>query len=262
MKYFSGFSAVLKKELIIYFGGPIFYITGIFFLLLTGYFFYANTIYYGIISLQAAAQASNPQVASQLNPESMVYRPLFMVLAIILIFLTPLLTMRLLAEEKRSGTAELLFTYPLPDWAVILGKFGAAFLIYLIYLAFTVIYSLAFSFMTPVDWGALAAGYLGLILLGASFMALGLFASSLTENQIIAGVVGFALLLLFWVIGWVQELGGPGLAKVAQFLSMMDHYDSFSKGVINTRDLVYCASFSFFFLFLTKRQLESRRWRA
>ncbi len=262
MKNFSGFAALLKKELIIYFAGPIFYITGFFFLLLTGYFFYANAVYYGITSM-AAAQASNPQVAAQLNPQNMVYQPLFMVMAIVLMFLVPLLTMRLLAEEKRSGTAELLFTYPLADWSIILGKFAAAFLIYLIFLAFTASYSLALCFMTRVDLGALAAGYLGVVLLGASFLALGLFASSLTENQIIAGVVGFALLLLLWVIGWAQELGAGGaLGRVMQFLSLTEHYDNFSKGVINTRDLVYCASFIFFFLFLTKRQLESRRWRA
>src|SRR5208337_4940979 len=231
MKNFSGFAALLRKELIIYFAGPIFYITGFFFLLLTGYFFYANAVYYGITSLAAAAQATNPQVAAQLNPQNMVYQPLFLVMAIVLMFLVPLLTMRLLAEEKRSGTAELLFTYPLADWSIILGKFAAAFL--------------------------------GVVLLGASFLALGLFASSLTENQIIAGVVGFALLLLFWVIGWAQELGGGGaLGRVMQFLSLTEHYDNFSKGVINTRDLAYCASFIFFFLFLTKRQLESRRWRA
>ena len=262
MKNCGGFMALFKKELTIYFAGPIFYITGFFFLVLAGYFFYTNVLYYGIVSLQAAQQANNPQVAAQLNPQGMVYRPLFAVLAITLLFLVPLLTMRLLAEEKRSGTAELLFTYPLTDWAIILGKFGAVLLVYLIYLAFTFSYSLAFGFMTQVDWGALGAGYLGLVLLGAVSLALGLFASSLTENQIIAGVVGFALLLLFWVIGWVQELGAGGLGKVMQSLSLMDHYDNFTKGVISTRDLVYWASFIFFFLFLTKRQLESRRWRA
>ena len=138
-----------------------------------------------------------------MNPQMLVYRPLYQVLAIILIFLVPLLTMRLLAEEKRSGTWELLFTYPLTDWSIILGKFGAVLLVYLVFLAFTISFSVAFSFMTPVDWGALGAGYLGMVLLGASCLALGLFASSLTENQIIAGVVGFALLLLLWIIGWV-----------------------------------------------------------
>jgi ABC-2 type transport system permease protein len=112
MKNFSGFAALLKKELIIYFAGPIFYITGFCFLLLTGYFFYANTVYYGITSLAAAAQATNPQVAAQLNPQNMVYQPLFMVLAIILMFLVPLLTMRLLAEEKRSGPSSWASSRP------------------------------------------------------------------------------------------------------------------------------------------------------
>jgi ABC-2 type transport system permease protein len=262
MKSLNGCLALLRKELTVYFATPIFYITGFFFLVLAGYFFYTNVLYYSIISLQAAQQAANPQVAAQLNPTQMVYRPLFAVLAIVLLFLVPLLTMRLLAEEKRSGTAELLFTYPLTDWAVILGKFLSALLVYLIFLAFTVSYSVALTFVTRLDWGAIGAGYLGLILLGASALALGLFASSLTENQIIAGVVGFALLLLFWIIGWVQELGTGGLGKGFQYLSLLDHYDNFTKGVIDTRDLVYCLSFIFFFLFLTKRQLESRRWRA
>ncbi len=262
MKSLHGCLALWRKELTVYFATPIFYITGFFFLVLAGYFFYTNVLYYGIISFQAAQQASNPQVAAQLNPQQMIYRPLFSVLAIVLLFLVPLLTMRLLAEEKRSGTAELLFTYPITDWAIILGKFSAVLMIYLILLAFTLSYSLALTFVTRLDWGAIGAGYLGLFLLGASALALGLFASSLTENQIVAGVVGFALLLLFWIIGWVQELGAGGLGKAFQYLSLLDHYDNFTKGIIDTRDLVYCLSFIFFFLFLTKRQLESRRWRA
>jgi ABC-2 type transport system permease protein len=257
-----GWLAVVRKELTIYFGTPIFYITGFFFLLLAGYFFYTNVVYYSIISFQAAQQASNPQVAAQLNPLQMVFRPLFAVLGIILLFLVPFITMRLMAEEKRSGTAELLFTYPLTDWAVISGKFGAALLIYLILLAFTVTYPLVLGLIIRLDWGALGAGYLGLVLLGAACLSLGLFASSLTENQIVAGVVAFALLLLFWIIGWVQELGANNLGKVFQYLSLLDHYENFTKGVIDTRDLVYCLSFIYFFLFLTKRQLESRRWRA
>jgi ABC-2 type transport system permease protein len=262
MKGLNGCLALLRKEMTVYFATPIFYITGFFFLVLAGYFFYTNMLYYSIISVQAAQQAANPQVAAQLNPNALIFRPLFAVLAIVLLFLVPIITMRLLAEEKRSGTAELLFTYPITDWAVILGKFLSALLVYLIFLAFTLSYSLALSMITSLDWGAIAAGYLGLVLLGAAALALGLFASSLTENQIVAGVAGFALLLLFWIIGWAQELGAGTLGKVLQYLSLLDHYDNFTKGVIDTRDLAYCLSFIFFFLFLTKRQLESRRWRA
>ncbi len=192
----------------------------------------------------------------------MVFRPLFGVLAVVLLFLVPLLTMRLLAEEKRSGTAELLFTYPLTDWAVILGKFLAALLIYAILLGCTVIYALALGLITRVDPGVLLASYLGLVLLASSCMALGLFASSLTENQIIAGVVGFALVLLFWIIGWVKEVGSGLPATILPLFSLLDHFENFTRGVIDTRDLVYHLSFIYFFLFLTKRQLESRRWRA
>jgi ABC-2 type transport system permease protein len=254
--------AVVRKELTVYFSTPIFYITGFFFLLLAGYFFYTNILYYSIISLQVAQQASNPAVAAQLNPMQMVYRPLFGVLGIILLFLVPFITMRLLAEEKRSGSAELLFTYPLTDWAVISGKFGAALLVYLILLAFTTSYALVFGLITRLDWGALGTGYLGLVLLGAACLSLGLFASSLTENQIVAGVVAFALLLLFWIIGWLHGLGVGALGEVLTYMSLLNHYEKFTRGVIDTRDLVYCLSFIYFFLFLTKRQLESRRWRA
>ncbi len=259
MKNTGSFLAVLRKELAIYFATPIFYITGFFFLLLGGYFFYANTLYYSLVSFQAA---QNLQLATQLNPQQMVFRPLFATLAIVLLLLVPLLTMRLLAEEKRAGTAELLFTYPLTDWAIILGKFAAALLIYAIFLGFTVVYALVFSTVGVLDWGALITGYLGLLLLGGGCLALGLFASSLTENQIIAAVSSFALLLLFWVIGWQQDIGSPGWGAFFGGLSMMDHYESFIRGVIDTRDLVYYLSFIYFFLFLTKRQLESRRWRA
>ena len=262
MTQFRGFLAVVRKEMTVYFGTSIFYITGFFFLLLAGYFFYTNIIYYSIISIQAAPQMNNPQVAAQLNPGEMVYRPLFAVLGIILLFLVPFITMRLLAEEKRSGSAELLFTYPLTDWAVIAGKFSAALLVYLILLAFTVSYSLGFGTVMRLDWGALGTGYLGLTLLGAACLSLGLFASSLTENQIVAGVIAFALLLLFWIIGWTQELGGGDLGLLVKQLSLLGHYENFTRGVIDTRDLVYCLSFIYFFLFLTKRQLESRRWRA
>ncbi len=190
MTQVRGWLAVVRKELTIYFGTPIFYITGFFFLLLAGYFFYTNVIYYSIISFQAAQQVSNPQIAAQLNPQQRVFQPLFSVLAIILLFLVPFITMRLMAEEKRSGTAELLFTYPLTDWAVIAGKFGAALLIYLILLAFTVSYPLVFGLIIQLDWGVLGTGYLGLVLLGAACLSLGLFASSLTENQIVAGSGG------------------------------------------------------------------------
>ncbi len=222
-------------------------------------FFYANIAYYALLSFQAG---QNPFLAAMLTPLQMIYRPFFGNLAVLWLFLVPLLTMRLFAEEKRSGTAELLFTFPLTDWAIILGKFTAALAVCALFLAATVIYSLALLSLVQVDWRAVAVGYLGLILLTGAFLSLGVFSSTLTENQIIAAVIAFGLLLLFWLIGWYEEIGSASLQGVFRYLSMLGHFETFARGVLDSRDILFYLGFSFFFLFLTKRQLESRRWRA
>jgi len=254
----SGCLAVWRKELMVYFSTPIFYLTGVVFLLLGGYFFYANVAYYTVLSFQAG---QNPYLAEYLNPAGMVFRPLMVNLAVIFLFIVPLLTMRLLAEEKKNGTAELLFTLPLTDWGIILGKFLAALLIYLILLLMTLGYAVGLAFITPVDWGGILVGYLGLVLLGGTFLALGLFSSSLTENQIVAAVITFGLLLFFWVTGWFQEIGAVRWQGLFKHLSMLDHFEPFARGVIDSRHLVFFGSMMYLFLFLTKRTLESRRWR-
>ena len=255
----SGVSAVLRKELTIYYATPIFYLMGFFFLLVQGYlFFFIYFTYFQTASFQVA---QNPQLASMLDPFQVVFRSFFEDLGFILLLLTPILTMRLLAEEKRSGTAELIFTYPLPDYAVILGKFLAAFAVFATFVFFTLCYPVIFAFLTTMDWGQVASGYLGVLLLGGACLALGLFASSLTQNQIIAAISAFALLLLFWLIGAQQDMGSaPGGILAA--ISLREHLPNLAKGVIDTKDLLFYICFTYFFLFLTKRQLESRRWRA
>jgi ABC-2 type transport system permease protein len=255
----SGVLAVLRKELTIYFATPIFYVMGFFFLLVEGFLFFF--IYFNYFQTASFQVAQNPQFASMLNPFQVVFRSFFEDLGFIFLLLTPILTMRLLAEEKHTGTAELLFTYPLPDWAVILGKFLAAFIVFATFLLFTVTYPVIFAFLTRMDWGQVASGYLGVLLLGAACLALGLFASSLTANQIIAAISAFALLLLFWLIGAQQEVGAMG-GSLLGAISLREHLPSLAKGVIDTKDLVFYLCFTYFFLFLTKRQLESRRWRA
>jgi ABC-2 type transport system permease protein len=255
----SGVSAVLRKELTTYFATPIFYLMGFFFLLVEGFLFYF--IYFNYFRTASFQVAQNPQLAAMLDPFQVVFRSFFEDLGFILLLLTPILTMRLLAEEKRAGTAELLFTYPIPDWGVILGKFLAAFAVFATFLVFTVVYPVMFAFLTRMDWGQIASGYLGVLLLGGATLALGLFASSLTANQIIAAISTFALLLLFWLIGAPQEMGTAG-GGLMSALSLRDHLPNLAKGVIDTKDLLYYLCFAYFFLFLTKRQLESRRWRA
>jgi ABC-2 type transport system permease protein len=255
----SGVLAVLRKELTVYYATPLFYLMGFFFLLVEGFLFFF--IYFSYFQTASFQIAQNPQMAALLNPFQVVFRSFFEDLGFILLLLTPLITMRLLAEEKRAGTAELLFTYPLPDWAVILGKFLAALLVFATLLVFTLCYPLIFAFLTRMDWGQVAAGYVGVLLLGAACLALGLFASSLTANQIIAAMSAFALLLLFWLIGAQQDVGSVWAGALTS-LSLREHLPNLAKGVIDTKDLLFYLCFAFFFLFLTKRQLESRRWRA
>jgi len=255
----SGVSAVLRKELTTYFATPIFYLMGFFFLLVEGFLFFF--IYFNYFQTASFQVAQNPQLATMLDPFQVVFRSFFEDLGFILLLLTPILTMRLLAEEKRGGTAELLFTYPIPDWGVILGKFLAAFAVFATLLVFTVAYPVIFAFLTRMDWGQVASGYLGVLLLGRATPALGLLVSSLTANQIIAAISAFALLLLFWLIGAPQEIGSAG-GGILGALSLRDHLPNLAKGVIDTKDLIFYLCFTFFFLFLTKRQLESRRWRA
>uniref|UniRef100_A0A7C3UZ42 ABC transporter permease n=1 Tax=Desulfobacca acetoxidans TaxID=60893 RepID=A0A7C3UZ42_9BACT len=254
----SGAFAVLRKELTIYFATPIFYIMGFFFLLVEGFLFFF--VYFNYFQTASFQVAQNPQLAALLDPFQVVFRSFFEDLGFIFLLLTPILTMRLLAEEKRTGTAELLFTYPVPDWAVIMGKFLAAFSVVATFLLLTVVYPVMFAFLVKMDWGQVVSGYLGVFLLGGACLALGLFASSLTPNQIIAAVSAFALLLLFWLIGAPQEVGPGG--DILSALSLREHLPNLAKGVIDTKDLLFYLCFAYFFLFLTKRQLESRRWRA
>ena len=255
----SGVGAVLRKELTIYFATPIFYLMGFFFLVVEGFLFFF--IYFGYFQTASFQVVQNPQLAAMVYPYQVVFRSFFEDLGFIFLLITPILTMRLLAEEKRSGTAELLFTYPLPDWGVILGKFLAALAVFIMFLLFTICYPLIFAFLTRMDWGQMASGYLGVLFLGAACLALGLFASSLTQNQIIAAISTFALLLLFWLIG-VQQDEGSAPAGFLAVLSLREHLPNLAKGVIDTKDLIFYLCFTYFFLFLTKRQLESRRWRA
>jgi ABC-2 type transport system permease protein len=232
---------------------------GFFFLLVEGFLFFF--IYFNYFQTASFQIAQNPQLATMLDPFQVVFRSFFEDLGFILLLLTPIITMRLLAEEKRAGTAELLFTYPIPDWGVIMGKFLAAFAVFATFLVFTLAYPVIFAFLTRMDWGQIASGYLGVLLLGAATLALGLFVSSLTANQIIAAISAFALLLLFWLIGAPQQMGSAG-GGILGALSLRDHLPNLAKGVIDTKDLLFYLCFTYFFLFLTKRQLESRRWRA
>jgi ABC-2 type transport system permease protein len=188
-------------------------------------------------------------------------RPLFSNIAVILLLsLMPLVTMRLLAEERQTGTIELLLTYPVRDGAVLIGKYLAALALYAILLGLTLVYPLMLFFFARPEWAPILTGYLGLFLMGGAFLAVGLLASSLTRNQIVSAVITFGILLMFWVVGWAAENMGGTFGPILRHLSILDHFDSFSKGVLDTKDVIYYLNFTLVALFLAFRSLESQRW--
>jgi ABC-2 type transport system permease protein len=182
-------------------------------------------------------------------------------MSIILLLMLPLLTMRLFAEEKKTGTEELLYTSPVSIVQIILGKYVASLIVLALMLGLTwILAAFVFVFGNP-EVAPFLNGYLGLFLMGAAFIAVGLFFSSLTENQIVAAVLTFGALLLFWVLSWAASSAG-GLWKGAlEYLSFFQHFDDMTRGILDTKDLVYYLSFAFFALFLTHAVIQSRRWR-
>ena len=250
--------AIFKKEMRLYFTSPVAWVVFTIFLLIAGYFFYSIFAFFTLASMQSAM---NPQMGRDLNVTDSVMRPLFSNISVILLLLMPLVTMRLFAEERRSGTIELLLTYPVRDGAVLAGKYLAALGLYAIMIGLTLLYPGIVVYFARLEWGPILTGYLGLLLMGATFIAVGVFASSLTENQIVASVATFGTLLIFWVISWASDSAGGALGRVLSHISLTEHFDSFSKGVIDTKDLIYYLNLTILALFLTLRSLDSKRWR-
>jgi gliding motility-associated transport system permease protein len=250
--------AIAHKELKSYFSTPIAYIVIGFFALLFGYFFYAMLVIFNQQSLQfAGAGGGGADINQQL------IRPLFLNASVILLFVLPLITMRTYSEEKRSGTIELLLTSPVSDLEIILGKFLGAMALYAAMLAITVIHMLLlFSYANPKpEWTVPVIGYVGLLLMGGCFISVGLLISSLTKNQIVSGMVTFAVFLLLWVINWIASFTGPTTQSVLNYLSITDHFDDFTRGILDTKHLIYYFSVMSFGLFLTARSVDTERWK-
>ena len=244
------FQPVYVRELRSYFTSPIAYVVMLFFLLLTGVFFMVFVSDFNMASMNPSQYGPRT-----LNVTQSVIRPLLGNMSVILLFVMPLITMKPFAEERKSGTAELLFTFPLSDLDLLLGKFLAVLTLFGAMLALTLVFPAFIAIYSSPEPGTLISGYLGLILMSTAFIALGLFISSLTENQIIAAVATFGMLLLFWIIQWT------GTSPVLRHLSVLEHFNNFSQGLIDTRDVVYYVSFALLWLFLTLRVLESKKWR-
>ena len=256
--------AVFQKELKYYFVSPIAYVVLTVFLVISGYFFYNILSIFLERSMFAAMQSQQfGGPPPSIDVPSLVSRNFFGVLSTVILFMLPMITMATFADEKRRGTMELLLTSPITNLQVILGKFLASLSFFavmllptLFYLIFVIIYS-----SPKMTWGPILSGYLGLLLLGGSLISLGIFISTLTENQIVAASVTFGAFLILWVIDLSARSGGTTLQEVLGYLSILNHFEDFSKGVIDTSSLIIYASFIFLGLFLTFRSIESLRWR-
>jgi len=246
------------KEFKGYFVSPIAYAVMALFALIFGFGFYTATR--DMVQMSFRAMAMGQQQPMSVN--DMVIRPLLGFAGTIALFLIPMITMRLVAEEKKTGTIELLMTSPVKDSEIIMGKWLGAVLLYVCVLGMSVL-NIAMLFMwSKPDWKPLLVAYLGLLLQGGALLALGTLISTWTKNQIVAGGVTFFVSLLLWLLSWFTAFDSGAFASVINYLSIVTHMDNFSKGVIDTKDLVFYLSMIFFFLFVTKRSMESLRWRA
>lgn len=250
--------ALIRKELRTYFASPVAYVVAAVFLLISGF------LYYSIVTIVARQSLQFLQFQGftpQFSINEMILRPTYRNMTVILVLIAPLLTMRLFAEEMKSRTMELLMTSPVSIAVLVAGKYLAALILYLLMLGLTAYMPILMALFGSVEWGPILSGYLGLFLVGAVFLAIGLFASTVTENQIIAASTAFGLLLVLWLLGWASAAAGStGLGQVLAYLSLFEHLDNFMKGVVAAADITYFVSLIAFALFLAHRVVESRRW--
>ena len=249
---------IFKKELKSYFASPIAYLLLTIFAVIFGFFFYSATRFFVLQGMQMQMMGRG----MPMDVNEYVIRPLLTNASVIGLFLIPMITMRLYAEEKRSGTIELLMTSPVRDLEIVMGKWLAALVLYSSILGVSGInLGILYAFGRP-DWKPIVVGYLGLLLQGGCLLAIGIFISTTTKNQIIAGGATFAVCLMLWVLDWVSAYDQSAWAKVIAYLSVVTHFEPFSKGVIDSKDVIFYLSMIFFGLFLTARSVESLRWRA
>jgi ABC-2 type transport system permease protein len=254
----SNVLTIARKELKTYFTSPIAYIVLAISAVIFGFFFYSALAFF----VQRSMEAQMMGRGMPMSVNEFIIRPLLMNLSVISLFLVPMITMRLYAEEKRSGTIELLLTSPIRDLELVLGKLLAAFVLYAGIVAVVLLNFSVLFIWGNADWKPLLAGILGVLLMGAAFLSLGMLLSTFTRNQIVAGSLTFGLFLMLWVADWVSAYSTGMAGRVANYISITPHLENFAKGVIDLRDVVYYLSVIFLGVFLTHRSLESLRWRS
>jgi len=255
--------AIYRREMGSYFVSPIAYIVVGVFLVVCGYYFYAVVGVWIEQSLMAQMQAARGGGPPAMDVPAGVLRSFFGWASTIILLMIPMLTMGVYAEERKRGTMELLMTSPITELQIVVGKFLAALSLFACMLAPTLLYQIVIALYSEpgLPWKQVWSGYLGLLLLGSVLVAIGTFISSLTENQIIAVVVTFAVFILLLVLPFATRGAGSTFGDILQYLSVLQHFDDFSRGVIDTSSVIFYLTFSCVGLFLTLRTLDSMRWR-
>jgi ABC-2 type transport system permease protein len=254
--------AIFQKELKSFFYSPMAYVVIALFTALTGYFFYSILSWFVEQSFIATMQAQQyRQMPPKFNVNLQVIRGYFGTLAFLALIILPLITMRLFSEEKKQGTDELLFTSPISTLHIVLGKYFAGLAFYFVLLIPTILFqSLLFAYGDP-ELLPVISGYIGLLFLGSAFISVGLFISTMTENQIIAAIGGFALSLFLWVVGYGANIAGPSLAPFFEYISILNHFEDFAQGVIDSSHVAYYILFSFVGIYMSLKSIESVKWR-
>ena len=255
---------IFKKEMWQFFAAPGSYAILAVFLATSGFFFYNIASYFAMQSMQAIQYQTAYNIPlPPMSVNQWVVRPFFHNLAILAIFLIPILTMRSYAAERASGTVELLLTSPMRTSHLICAKTIAGLALYLCMIAATLLFQLILHGFTPqgLDWGPVWSGYIGLFALGLATIPLCQFISSLTKNQIIAAFLSFALLLILWIVDWSTLFATGALSKILGYIGLSSHFANFARGVLDTSDIVYFVSLAVLGVFMTHQSVESWRWR-
>jgi gliding motility-associated transport system permease protein len=249
---------VAKRDLGSYFNSPIFYVVTTVFLVIYSFIFFQILTFFSFQSVQAA-QFQGMNVGLNLN--DMVIEPSFHNMAVTLLLIIPVLTMRSFADEKKSKTYALLLSSPIQLKEIIFGKFIACMTVVTVMVLLSSYCVWSLLLLGEPEIGPIITSYLGILLMAGCYVGMGVFASSLTDNQIIAAVIAFGMSLFMWIIGWAAQAASAEMGEVLQYLSLVDHMQRFLKGIVDTSDVVYYLSFILFTLFLTHRVLDSERWR-
>jgi gliding motility-associated transport system permease protein len=249
---------VAKRDMGSYFNSPVFYVVTTVFLVIYSFIFFQILTHFNFLSVQAG-QFQGMNVGLNLN--DMVIEPSFHNMAVTLLLIIPVLTMRSFADEKKSKTYALLLSSPIHLREIIFGKFLACMTVVTVMVLLSS-YCIGFLLLLgEPEIGPVVTSYLGILLMAGCYVGMGVFASSLTDNQIIAAVIAFGMSLFMWIIGWAAQAASAEMGEVLQYLSLVDHMQRFLKGIIETSDVIYYLSFILFNLFLTHRVLDSERWR-